>query len=181
MELHEADEKSAPRLADGSAPETTQGLIERLAALGIAQRTVAHPPLFTVAESKELRGQLPGLHIKNLFLRNKKGTMWLVTCLEDRAVDLKWLGEVLGAGRFSFGSPDRLMAYLGVTPGAVTPFAVINDKGGAVAMVLDRALAGAEPVNAHPLVNDRTTAVTGDDLVRFLEAADHPPQFLDFP
>jgi Ala-tRNA(Pro) deacylase len=181
MELHEAEGNLSARLADGSAPETTQGLLERLAALGIAQRTVSHPPLFTVAESKELRGQLSGLHIKNLFLRNKKGAMWLVTCLEDRAVDLKWLGEALEAGRFSFGSAERLMAYLGVSPGAVTPFAVVNDRGGAVAMVLDRALVGPEPVNAHPLVNDRTTAVSGEDLVRFLQAAGHPPRLLEFP
>jgi Ala-tRNA(Pro) deacylase len=180
MELHETEFKSPARLSDGSPPETTQGLLERLAALDIAQRTVAHPPLFTVAESKALRGQLPGLHIKNLFLRNKKGTMWLVTCLEDREVDLKWLGEVLGAGRFSFGSAERLMDYLGVSPGAVTPFAVINDKAGLVAMVLDSALVTDEPVNAHPLVNDRTTAVTGRDLIRFLEASGHPPQLLDF-
>jgi Ala-tRNA(Pro) deacylase len=180
MELHEAETNSPARLADGSPPETTQGLLERLAALGIAQRTVAHPPLFTVAESKALRGQLPGLHIKNLFLRNKKGAMWLVTCLEDRPVDLKWLGETLGAGRFSFGSPERLLAHLGVGPGAVTPFAVVNDKAGLVAMVLDRALVCEELVNAHPLVNDRTTAVSGRDLVRFLEAADHAPRLLDF-
>jgi Ala-tRNA(Pro) deacylase len=181
MELHEAEGNLSARLVDGSAPATTQELLERLAALGIAQRTVSHPPLYTVAESKELRGQLSGLHIKNLFLRNKKGVMWLVTCLEDRAVDLKWLGEVLGAGRFSFGSAERLMANLGVSPGAVTPFGVINDKGGAVAMVLDSALVGPELVNAHPLVNDRTTAVSGDDLVRFLQAADHPPRLLVFP
>lgn len=181
MELHEAERNLSARLADGSAPETTQGLLERLAALGIAHKTVSHPPLYTVAESKELRGQLAGLHIKNLFLRNKKGAMWLVTCLEDRAVDLKWLGEALGAGRFSFGSAERLMAYLGVSPGAVTPFAVVNDKGGAVAMVLDSALVCPDPVNAHPLVNDRTTAVSGHDLVRFLEAAGHAPRLLDFP
>lgn len=180
MELHEAERKIAARLADGSEPETTQGLLERLAALGIAQRTVSHPPLYTVAESKELRGQLPGLHIKNLFLRNKKGAMWLVTCLEDREVDLKWLGEALEAGRFSFGSPERLMSYLGVSPGAVTPFAVVNDKGGEVAMVLDSALVCPDPVNAHPLVNDRTTAVSGTDLVRFLEALGHPPRLLTF-
>jgi Ala-tRNA(Pro) deacylase len=181
MELHEAERKITARLADGSEPETTQALLERLAALGIAQRTVSHPPLYTVAESKELRGQLPGLHIKNLFLRNKKGAMWLVTCLEDREVDLKWLGEALEAGRFSFGSPERLMSYLGVSPGAVTPFAVVNDKGGQVAMVLDSALVGPELVNAHPLVNDRTTAVTGTDLVAFLEATAHPPRLLVFP
>ena len=181
MELHPAEGNLPQQLADGTPPETTQGLLERLAALGIEQRTVSHPPLFTVAQSKELRGQLPGLHIKNLFLRNKKGAMWLVTCLEDREVDLKWLGEALQAGRFSFGSAERLMAYLGVSPGAVTPFGVVNDKGRAVAMVLDQALVGPELVNAHPLVNDRTTAVRGGDLVRFLEAVGHPPRLLAFP
>lgn len=175
------EEQSLPALlADGSAPVTPEDLLARLAELGIAQTTVAHPPLYTVEESKALRGQLPGLHIKNLFLRNKKGAMWLVTCLEDRPVDLKRLGEVLGAGRFSFGSADRLMRHLGVRPGAVTPFAVINDKGGEVRMVLDRALIGREPVNAHPLVNDRTTAISGDDLVRFLGAHAHMPEPLDF-
>ncbi len=167
-------------LADGSAPESPAGLLDRLADLAIAATTVEHPPLFTVEQSKALRGQLPGLHIKNLFLRNKKGAMWLVTCLEDRPVDLKRLGEALGAGRFSFGSAERLMRHLGVRPGAVTPFAVVNDRGGEVRMVLDRALTGPSLVNAHPLVNDRTTAVTGEDLVRFLESAGHRPEPLDF-
>lgn len=166
-------------LEDGSAPETPEGLLARLEAMGIRPRTVTHPPLYTVEQSKALRGELPGLHVKNLFLRNKKGAMWLVTCLEDRAVDLKRLGEVLEAGRFSFGSPERLMRHLGVRPGAVTPFAVINDKAGQVRMVLDAALAVPEPVNAHPLVNDRTTAITGEELLRFLEAVGHAPQLLD--
>src|SRR3546814_12479230 len=103
------------------------------------------PPVFTVEEAKALRGELPGHHIKNLFLRNKKGQLWLVTCLEDRAVDLKGLGERLGAGRFSFGSADRLMTYLGVRPGAVTPFAVINDQEDAVPMVLDCGVLGYDP------------------------------------
>src|SRR3546814_14482229 len=86
------------------------------------------PPVFTVEESKVLRGELPGHHIKNLFLRNQKGQMWLVTCLEDRAVDLKGLCERIGAGRLSFGRADRLMTYLGVSHGAVTPFAVLPAK-----------------------------------------------------
>ncbi len=106
--------------------------------------------------------------------------MWLVTCLEDRDIHLKALGQALGAGRFSFGSAGRLMTYLGVLPGAVTPFGVINDTEGKVQMVLDKALLECDPINAHPLVNDMTAALSPQDLVRFLEAAGHPPQILDF-
>ena len=94
-----------------------QQLFARLAELGIAHRTVEHPPVFTVEEAKALRGNLPGHHIKNLFLRNKKEEMWLVVALEDRTIDLKRLGGTLGAGRLSFGSPERLAKYLGVEPG----------------------------------------------------------------
>ncbi len=167
-------------LADGSAATTPEQLFQRLDALEIRSDTVSHPSLFTVEQSKELRGILPGHHVKNLFLRNKKGAMWLVTCLEDRPVDLKRLAEVLNAGRFSFGSADRLMQYLGVRPGAVTPLAIINDKGKAVTMVLDSVLTDGQPVNAHPLVNDRTTTLGGRDLLRFLEAEGHAPRLLDF-
>ena len=166
-------------LADGSAPATPEALLARLEALGIESRTVSHPPLFTVEDSKALRGELPGGHTKNLFLRNKKGQMWLVTCLEDREVDLKALGEKLSAGRFSFGSAERLMKYLGVTPGAVTPFAIANDTGGAVRMVLDRGLMEHDPRNFHPLDNTRTTAIAPADLLRFLEDTGHPPQMLE--
>ena len=167
------------RLADGSAPTTPEALLERLAALGIETRTVHHEPLFTVEQSKALRGQLPGGHAKSLFLRNKKGRMWLVTCLEDRRVDLKALAAALDGGRFSFGSAERLMAHLGVIPGAVTPFAVINDGGGAVQTVLDKALLDHDPLNFHPLDNARTTAIAPGDLPRFLEAVGHPPLVLD--
>ena len=166
-------------LADGSPPATPDDLFARLAALGIEVRTVAHPPVFTVEEAKALRGELPGAHIKNLFLRNKKGAMWLVTCLEDRQIDLKKLAGALGAGRFSFGSAERLMTHLGILPGAVTPFAAINDKTGAVQVVLDKAMLERNPVNCHPLVNDMTTALAADDLVCFLEAVDHAPGILD--
>jgi len=159
-------------------PTSPEALHARLDELGIDYRAVSHPPVFTVEEAKALRGELPGSHIKNLFLRNKKGRMWLVTCLEDREIDLKALGERLEAGRFSFGSADRLMTYLGVRPGSVTPFAVINDKAGEVTMVLDQGVMGAGPVNCHPLVNDMTTAVAPEDLVRFLEAEGHAPVML---
>lgn len=168
------------RLADGGQPASPADLRARLAALGIAETTVEHPPVFTVEQAKALRGELPGAHIKNLFLRNKKGRMWLVTCLEDRKIDLKVLAEALNGGRFSFGSAERLMRHLGVEPGSVTPFAVINDPAGAVAMVLDKAVLEAQLVNAHPLVNHMTTAVSPQDLVRFLEAEGHAPRLLDF-
>ena len=158
-----------------------QQLFARLDALGIAHRTVEHPPVFTVEEAKALRGNLPGHHIKNLFLRNKKEEMWLVVALEDRAIDLKRLGEVLGAGRLSFGSADRLKRYLGVEPGSVTPLALVNDQARAVQLVLDRGVANGGPVNAHPLVNTMTTALTPADLLRFFEATGHTPRWLDFP
>ena len=160
-------------------PTSPEDLLARLAELGIEVSSFSHPPVHTVEESKALCGELKGGNIKNLFLRNKKGAMWLITCLEDRKIDLKALGQALGAGRFSFGSAERLMTYLGVLPGAVTPFAVINDTEGKVQVVLDRALLACDPINAHPLVNDRTTAVSAAGLVRFLEAVGHPPQILD--
>lgn len=158
-----------------------QQLFARLEALGIAHHTVEHPPVFTVEEAKALRGNLPGHHIKNLFLRNKKEEMWLVVALEDRAIDLKRLGEALGAGRLSFGSPERLRRVLGVEPGSVTPFALVNDETQVVRLALDRGLTEGGPVNAHPLVNTMTTAIASADLLRLFEATGHAPLWLDFP
>jgi Ala-tRNA(Pro) deacylase len=158
-----------------------QQLFARLDQLGIAHRTVEHPPVFTVEEAKALRGNLPGHHIKNLFLRNKKEEMWLVVALEDRAIDLKRLGEVLGAGRLSFGSADRLKRALGVEPGSVTPLSLVNDEARAVQLVVDRDVADGGPVNAHPLVNTMTTALAPADLLRFFDATGHTPRWLDFP
>jgi len=157
-----------------------QQLFARLEQLGIAQRTVEHPPVFTVEQAKALRGDLPGHHVKNLFLRNKKEEMWLVVALEDRAVDLKRLGEALGAGRLSFGNAERLKRHLGVEPGSVTPLALINDEGRAVQLALDRGLVDGGPVNVHPLVT-MTTAMAAPDLLRFFAATGHTPRWLDFP
>jgi Ala-tRNA(Pro) deacylase len=159
---------------------TPEQLFMKLDALGIAHRTVAHPPVFTVEEAKALRGALPGAHIKNLFLRNKKQEMWLVVALEDRAVDLKRLGDALGAGRLSFGSPERLARHLGVAPGSVTPLALVNDAAHLVRLALDRGI-GSDLVNAHPLVNTMTTALSAPDLMRFFAATGHVPHWLDFP
>ena len=128
-----------------------------------------------------LRGELPGAHIKNLFLRDKKKNIWLVTVLEDRDVDLKALKALLDSrGNLSFGSPDLLMEVLGVIPGSVTPFGVINDTDGRATMVLDKAVLDEETMHAHPLRNDRTTAISSNDLVSFLKAENHAPLLLDF-
>lgn len=175
-----ADRPLDNRMADGSAPVTPEQLFDRLRALGIAVTTVEHPPVFTVDEAKAIRGDLPGAHTKSLFLRDKKGTMWLVVCLENRTVDLKDVARQLGAKRFSFGSAERLMRFLGVIPGAVSPFAVINDRSGAVSVAIDRGVLRQDPINLHPLDNAKTTAITGTDLMRFLEAENHPPQVIDF-
>ncbi|WP_374369246.1 prolyl-tRNA synthetase associated domain-containing protein [Dongia sp.] len=180
-----AAEIAAAMAAQANIPTSPDQLLARLAALGIAVKTTDHEPVFTVEESQKVSHDMPGGHVKNLFLRNRKEEMWLVTVQEDRRVDLKWLGQKLtgatgGDAKLSFGSADRLMTYLGVIPGSVTPFAVINDKAGKVKMVLDRHLLECDPVNAHPLVNFKTTAIAPQDLVKFLEAEGHKPQILDF-
>ena len=166
---------AAPAAETPGIPTSPRQLLARLDALGIAYRNHEHAAVFTVEEAKALRGELAGGHIKNLFLRNKKEEMWLVVAEEDKRIDLKALGERLGAGKLSFGSADRLMRYLGVLPGAVTPFGIINDTNRKVTVVLDRDLMGFDPVNAHPLVNTMTTALAPGDLVRFLEAEGHAP------
>lgn len=158
-----------------------QQLLDRLDALGIEHKTVAHEAVFTVEQAKQHRGDLPGHHIKNLFLRNKKEEMWLVVALEDRAIDLKRLGDALGAGRLSFGSPERLRTWLGVEPGSVTPFSVVNDPQHKVTLVLDAGLREGGPINAHPLTNTMTSAIALPDLLRFFEATGHAPRWLELP
>jgi Ala-tRNA(Pro) deacylase len=171
-------EQVEAQLDDGTVPATADDLLQRLTELGITAHTIDHPPVFTVEEAKALRGEITGCHTKSLFLRNKKGAMWLVICPEDKPVNLKSLGTQLGAGRFSFCSKERLMKYLGLIPGAVTPFGVINDKGHKVKVVLDRSMFENEPLNFHPLDNAKTTSVSGDGLIKFLEAENHTPQII---
>ena len=159
---------------------TERPLFARLHALGIETETHRHPPLHTVAESKALRRDLPGAHIKNLFLRDKKRNMWLVTVLEDHRINLKRLRQLLEtSGNLSFGSADLLRQTLGVEPGAVTPFAVMNDAAGLDRAVIDRALTTASVVNAHPLHNQATTAIAATDLLAFMSACGHSPLVLD--
>jgi len=167
-------------LDDGTPPLTPEQLLGRLEEMGIPHTTYRHPPVFTVEESQMLKGDLPGAHTKNLFVRDKKGVMWLLVALYHREIDLLALSKSLGvSGRFSFGSADRLMRYLGVTAGSVTPFAVVNDHGRAVRVALDAGLRDYDVWNAHPLDNAMTTAVRAEDMLRFLEVMDHTPVWVD--
>ena len=166
-------------LADGSQPMQVDVLLQRLAQLGIAHTTTEHLPVFTVDEAKAVRGRLDGAHMKNLFLRNKKGRMWLLTCQKDRQLDLKALAERVGGNRFSFASAERLMKYLGVIPGAVTALAAVNDVDHKVTVLLDAALMNCDTLNLHPLVNTMTTSVSPADLLRFLESTARAPQIVE--
>jgi len=158
-------------------PAAPDDLFAYLDSLGIAHKTVTHPAAFRVGEARELRGQIPGAHTKNLFLRDKKGTAFLVVALEDAAIELKSLHRRLGAsGRFSFGSAELMRELLGVEPGSVTPFAVINDRLHRVTVVLDAALMAHEVLNFHPLVNTGTTTISRDGLLKFLASTGHPPR-----
>ncbi len=159
-------------------PATRADLLARLDELGIATRTWEHPPLFTVEESRALRGEIPGGHTKNLFLKDKKGRVLLFVTLEDTEVDLRRLAERAGIGRPSFGKPDLLRELLGVEPGSVTPFALINDTGRRVRVALDRRMMEEEVLNFHPLVNDATTSIAPDDLLRFIRACGHEPMIV---
>jgi Ala-tRNA(Pro) deacylase len=157
-------------------PATPDDLFAFLHKHGIAHKTAIHPPLFTVEQSQELRGTIPGAHTKNLFLKDKRDTVFLVVAPEDAAIDLKTLHHKLGAGRFSFGSSSLMQELLGVTPGAVTPFGAINDTALRVTVVLDAGLMQSAIINAHPLVNTMTTSLSNQDLMKFLEATGHPPR-----
>ena len=160
-------------------PLTPDDLFDFLGSHGIEVTTVDHPPLYTVEDAKMLRGALDGAHTKNLFLKDKKGQLFLVVIEADASVDLKAIPQIIGAnGRVSFGSPDLLLELLGVVPGAVSPFGVLNDAGGRVTVVLDAALQHSEKLNHHPLVNTKTTTIRRDDLLRFLRATGHEPKIL---
>jgi Ala-tRNA(Pro) deacylase len=158
-------------------PATPAELFALLDRLDIDHRTASHPPLFTVEQSRSLRGQIPGGHTKNLFLKDKRDAFYLVVALEHAAIELKGLHRLLGAsGRFSFGSAEAMRLLLGVEPGSVTPFAAINDTAGRVSVVLDAAMLDHEILNYHPLVNTMTTSISRAGLVKFLKASGHAPR-----
>ncbi|MFZ4407214.1 MAG: YbaK/EbsC family protein [Paracraurococcus sp.] len=166
-------------------PETPEGLLARIAALGIESRTFRHAPVFTVAESQALRVGQPGGHSKNLFLRPAKqspGPHLLAVLQEDRQVSINALARAAGAGRVEMAPAAELLALLGVLPGSVTPFGLVNAPPGTVRIVFDAGLLrDHEWVHFHPLVNSMTTAIRPADLLRFLESLGHRPERLEMP
>ena len=154
-------------------------LFRRFEELAVKTATKEHAAVFTVEEAKAVRGNLPGAHSKNLYLKDKKKQLWLVVCLEDRPIDMKQLRHTIGAGNLSFGKPDVLKQVLGVEPGSVTPFALINDAENQVRVVLDREMMAAEWLNFHPLINTKTTQIAPDDLLRFIKSCGHEPVIVD--
>lgn len=155
-------------------------LLVHFRAHGIAWTRHTHPPLFTVEESVALRGDLPGAHCKNMFLKDKKAQLWLVTCFEHRKIRIRDLERQIGAQKCSFGKPEALWKALGLRPGAVSPFGLINDTDHTVRLVLDRQMLELSPFNAHPLHNEATLAIEGVDLLRFAETTGHEPLVVDF-
>lgn len=157
-------------------PATPQDLFDRLDRLGIRTTKVEHPPLFTVADSQSLRGEIAGGHTKNLFLKDRKDAYFLLTVGEEAEIDLKRIHHVIGAsGKVSFGRAEMLMELLGVEPGAVTAFGVINDGDCRVRVFFDEELMRHDIINAHPLVNTATVSIARDDLLRFVRDTGHEP------
>jgi Ala-tRNA(Pro) deacylase len=159
-------------------PAARQDLFARLAELGIETRTVEHTPVYTVAESSKLERQLPGGHTKNLFLKDKKGALFLIVALGHAQIDLKTLHKKLGCDRLSFGKPELLMEVLGVPAGSVTPFALINDKVRRVTVILDLDMMRHDRLNCHPLDNTATTNIARADLLAFIRACGHEPRIV---
>lgn len=164
---------------DTKPAATRQQLFERFDALGIKTSTVEHPPAFTVDDARELRGSIAGGHCKNLFLKDKKGALWLLVCLEDSQINLKTLPKKIASARLSFGKSDLMVEKLGVTPGSVTPFALMNDRENTINVILEAKMMAYDQLNYHPLKNDATTTIATGDLVKFIEACGHKPQIVD--
>ena len=160
-------------------PTSPEQLLDLLDTLGIRYQLHHHKAVFSVAESLDIERDMTGIHCRNLFLRDKKGTMFLVSAANETKIDLKKLSDLLAAGRFSFGSPERLWTYLGVRPGSVCPYAIINDTGKAVTLILDAAMMKGEIVNFHPLMNTMTIGVRPEDLIKFVRSTGHEPRVVD--
>lgn len=159
-----------------ATPET---LFAFLDSLGITHATVTHPPIYTVEEGRAWDAKIPGLSCKNLFLKDKKGQIWLVVMPGEKRAHLRSLAARLGVGTLSFGKPELLMEVLGVPAGSVTPFALMNDTAHRVRVVLDSTMMQAPLVNYHPLHNAASTSLTPDALARCLDAWGYSPQIMD--
>jgi Ala-tRNA(Pro) deacylase len=160
-------------------PVSTENLFAFLDKLSIAHQTVEHPPVFTADEAHAWDDKIPGLACKNLFLKDKKGALWLVVMPAQKRAELASIAQKTGAGKFSFGKPELLQETLGITPGSVTPFALLNDTQKVVTVVLDNSMMESEMVNYHPLHNAASTAIPTRDLLRFLHALGYNPLIID--
>jgi Ala-tRNA(Pro) deacylase len=159
-------------------PATEADLFAHFDRLGIATKTRHHAPVFTVEEAQRVHGDMPGGHCKNLFCKDEKGALWLICCLEDDRVDLKAAPAKIGSKRLSFGKPDLLMEVLGLEPGGVTPFGLINDTGHRVNVILDQRMMAEPLLNFHPLHNAATTAIASADLLTFIQSLGHQPRIV---
>ena len=159
---------------------TPEKLLSALDDLGLKTSTLNHEAVFRVGEGDGIKDQLPGAHTKNLFLKDDKGRLWLISAEQQTQINLKTLPKTMGSGRLSFGSEERLFAALGVRPGSVTALGLVNDPEHKVTFVLDKALADADIVNFHPLTNTATTSLSQADFRRFLGWQGRRPMIIDF-
>ena len=157
-------------------PATSQDLFDLFQTLGITVKTHEHTPVFTVEEAKKVHDGIVGGHCKNLFCKDEKGVLGLIVALEDSVINLKTAPAKIDARRLSFGKPDLLMEVLGVEPGSVTPFGLINDKAVRTNVILDEKMMSHELLNFHPLLNTATTTIRSVDLVTFIKACGHAPR-----
>lgn len=162
-------------------PATPEQLFAYFDSLDIEHSTISHPPFFTVDEGREWHDKIPGLHCKNLFIKDKKGGIWHVVLPADKRADLSALEKLLGAPRFSFARPDVLLDVLGLTPGSVTPFGLINDRARRVTVILDADMLQSERVNFHPLHNAASTTIRSTDLVKFIRSLGYDPIIITVP
>ncbi|MEM9470268.1 MAG: prolyl-tRNA synthetase associated domain-containing protein [Pseudomonadota bacterium] len=160
-------------------PTSPQQLLERFESLEINYELYHHEAVFTVAESEKIDANIPGTHCRNLYFRDKKKNNYLLVLQNATDVDIKKLPEILGAGRLSFGSADRLWEFLGVRPGSVCPFAIVNDIDQAVKIFLDQSMMETDMVNYHPLLNTMTVSLSPADLIKFIESTGHEVHIVD--
>jgi Ala-tRNA(Pro) deacylase len=159
-------------------PASRDDLFQRFKDLGITTTTLDHVPVFTVEEARKVHDDLPGGHCKNLFCKDEKGALWLIVCLEDARVDLKAAPTKIGSKRLTFGKPELLMEVLGVEPGSVTPFGLINDTTLRTNVILDAQMMTHDILNYHPLKNDASTSISSGDLLTFIKSCGHDPRIV---
>lgn len=165
---------------DAPLPVPREALLARLDKQDIPYDLHAHEPIFTVEEGEHLKASIPGVHCRNLFLRDKKKNMVLITAANETRIDLKKLAPLLDLGRLSFGSADRLWTYLGIRQGSVNPFCIVNDTQNQVRMILDSTIMDHEKMNVHPMDNAYTVGLAPADIVKFIESTDHSAEIVDF-